>query len=154
MEVIKGADILQHIEPNDFVISMRSFQGGIEHCKLKGSVSSAYVVLVPAKSVHAGYFSHLLKSSQYIQALQGTTNLIRDGQAIRYSSFVLVDLPVVPLKEQAQIAAYLDNELNQIDALIQKTEDMLSLLTEYRTALISAAVTGKIDVRNHGQGEA
>jgi len=147
MEVIKGADILQHIEPYDFVISMRSFQGGIEFCKYRGCVSSAYVVLIPSKLVHNGFFTHLLKSSQYIQALRGTTNLIRDGQAIRYGHFILVDLPIVPLDEQARIATYLDRETEQIDALVQKSEELINRLQEYRTALISAAVTGKIDVR-------
>lgn len=153
MEVIKGADILLHIEPNDFVISMRSFQGGIEHSKVRGSVSSAYVVLIPAPSVQKGFYAHLLKSSQYIQALQGTTNLIRDGQAIRYSHFILVDLPVVPLDEQVQIAEYLDRETAQIDTLIQKLKEAITRLKEYRTALISAVVTGKVDVRAHAQGE-
>lgn len=41
--VFKGHDILKHVEKNDFVISMRSFQGGIEYCNYVGAVSSAYV---------------------------------------------------------------------------------------------------------------
>lgn len=147
MEVIKGADILQHIEPNDFVISMRSFQGGIEYCGHRGCVSSAYVVLIPAPAVNESFFAYLLKSSQYIQALRGTTNLIRDGQAIRYGHFVLVDLPLPPYREQGDIAKYLDMETQHIDALLVKLEAAIEKLSEYRTALISAAVTGQIDVR-------
>jgi len=55
VQVLKGADILKHVEPNDFVISMRSFQGGIEWSKLRGSISSAYVMLVPCDRVHGRF---------------------------------------------------------------------------------------------------
>ncbi|QLB59925.1 restriction endonuclease subunit S [Acinetobacter indicus] len=52
------------------------------------------------------------------------------------------------LKEQQKIVDYLDQELKQIDILLKKQEQAISLMQERRTALISAAVTGKIDVRN------
>ena len=53
-----------------------------------------------------------------------------------------------PLEEQKQIAAFLDTETTKIDTLIEKCETAIELLKERRTALISAAVTGKIDVRD------
>jgi len=56
-------------------------------------------------------------------------------------------MPLPPLPEQHAIAAYLDRETSRIDALIHKVETALERLQEYRTALITAAVTGKIDVR-------
>jgi type I restriction enzyme S subunit len=55
---------------------------------------------------------------------------------------------VPPLPEQAAIAAYLDLETAKLDALVGKVEEAVERLQEYRTALITAAVTGKIDVRN------
>jgi type I restriction enzyme S subunit len=55
--------------------------------------------------------------------------------------------PIPPLDEQRAIAAFLDRETARIDALIEKIRKSIDLLREYRTALISAAVTGKIDVR-------
>jgi restriction endonuclease S subunit len=58
-----------------------------------------------------------------------------------------IKLPVPPLPEQQAISAYLDRETGKIDALVAKVEEAIEKLTEYRTALISAAVTGKIDVR-------
>ena len=57
-------------------------------------------------------------------------------------------VPVPPLEEQSQIAAFLDKETTKIDTLTEKCETAIDLLKERRTALISAAVTGKIDVRN------
>src|SRR5436305_4865083 len=55
VQVITGAEILKHVEPNDFVISMRSFQGGIEWCGHRGSISSAYVMLIPSPSIHTRF---------------------------------------------------------------------------------------------------
>ncbi len=141
VEVIKGADILKHVEPNDFVISMRSFQGGIEWSRHRGCISSAYVMLVPGKLIHAPFFAYLLKSKSYIQALQTTTNLVRDGQALRYDNFAQVPLPVVPIDEQTDIAAFLDHETIKIDALVAEQERLIELLKEKRQAVISHAVT-------------
>ena len=61
----------------------------------------------------------------------------------------LKDLRVLlpSMKEQAGIADFLDRETAKIDALIAKIQEAIERLKEYRTALISAAVTGKIDVR-------
>jgi restriction endonuclease S subunit len=53
-----------------------------------------------------------------------------------------------PRSEQTAIADFLDRETSKIDALIAKIQEATERLKEYRTALISAAVTGKIDVRN------
>jgi len=136
-----GIENLKHVEPNDFIISMRSFQGGIEWCKLRGSTSFHYVMLKPIKHVWPPFFAHLFKSTQYIQALRRTTDLIRDGQELRYSNFAQVDLPIVPLEEQKAIAAFLDRETSKIDALIAEQEKLLVLLAEKRQATISLAVT-------------
>jgi len=141
VEVIKGADILKHVEPNDFVISMRSFQGGIEWCQVRGCISSAYVMLVPCNRIHGPFFQYLLKSQSYIQALQTTSNLVRDGQALRYDNFTQVDLPLVPLDEQTQIAAFLDRETAKIDGLVAEQRRLMALLKEKRQAVISHAVT-------------
>jgi type I restriction enzyme S subunit len=56
-------------------------------------------------------------------------------------------VPIPPLPEQSAIAAYLDAETVKLDTLVQKVEEAIERLQEYRTALITAAVTGKIDVR-------
>jgi len=56
-------------------------------------------------------------------------------------------LVVPPPQEQSAIAVFLDRETARIDALVERVQESIDLLREYRTALISAAVTGKIDVR-------
>jgi len=60
-----------------------------------------------------------------------------------------VGLP--PFAEQSAIAAYLNDETAKIDVLVAKIRENIAKLREYRTALISAAVTGKIDVRGQGR---
>ena len=141
VEVIKGADSLKHVEPNDFVISMRSFQGRIEWSTLRGSISWHYVMLVPVKNVYPPFFAHLFKSITYIQALRATTDLIRDGQELRYSHFAQVDLPLVSMEEQERIASFLDRETAKIDALVDEQRRLIELLNEKRKAVISHAVT-------------
>jgi type I restriction enzyme S subunit len=147
VEVIKGRESLLHVEPDDFVISMRSFQGGLEWCRVRGSTSFHYVMLTPVHHVHPPFFALLFKSTLYIQALRTTTDLIRDGQELRYANFIRVDLPLVPLEEQAQIAEAMVPALADVDALVAEAHRAIDLLRERRTALISAAVTGQIDVR-------
>jgi type I restriction enzyme, S subunit len=63
-------------------------------------------------------------------------------------------IAIPPRREQIAITAHIDSELNKVAALIQESERGISLLQERRTALISAAVTGKIDVRNYASSEA
>jgi type I restriction enzyme S subunit len=137
----------KHVDVDDFVMSMRSFQGGLERVWVRGCVRSSYGVLRASSNVHVGFFSHLFKSSAYIQALRATSNFIRDGQDLNFHNFRLVKLPSVPAREQKAIAAFLDQETARIDALIAKIREAIDHLKEFRTALISAAVTGKIDVR-------
>ena len=147
MQVLKGEEILKHVEKGDFVISMRSFQGGLEYSEVSGKISSAYVMLIPNRDkVYDRYYKWLFKSKKYISALQGTSNLIRDGQALRFSNFVQVYLPSLDLDEQKQIADYLDDICPKIDNEIEKREKLLGKVMEYKKSLIYEVVTGKKEV--------
>lgn len=141
-------DKWKHVEPGNFIISLRSFQGGLELSKISGCVTWHYVVLIPQNKVSPPFFKWFFKSSSYINALQGTSDFIRDGQDLRYSNFVKVELFEIPLEEQEEIALYLDKESEKIDALIGKIEQEINLVTELRTKIISDVVRGKVDVRD------
>jgi type I restriction enzyme S subunit len=67
--------------------------------------------------------------------------------AITCEQIANLKIPVPPMPEQIAIATYLDVETAKLDALAAKVEEAIERLQEYRTALITAAVTGKIDVR-------
>lgn len=101
-------DKRRHVERDDFIISMRSFQGGLERAWSTGAIRSSYVVLKPDAQVDAAYFRHLFKSDSYIAALRATGDFIRDGQDLNYSNFCGVDLPLMPPMEQAAIGRFLD----------------------------------------------
>jgi len=138
---LSGTDNFKHVEKNDFVISLRSFQGGIERSVYSGCVSPAYTVLRPTQPVFAGFWGYLLKSSGYIESLQTMTDGIRDGKTISYQQFGQIGLPVPSLPEQAAVAAFLDHETAKIDALIAEQQRLIELLQEKRQAVISHAVT-------------
>ncbi|MCZ8272515.1 MAG: restriction endonuclease subunit S [Microcystis sp.] len=95
-------------------------------------------------SVHYSYYfflSHEIKS----QMSYGTkTNTVMNLHLDKIREFIFT---FPPLPEQQKIAQFLDRETSKIDNLITKTRTSIDHLKEYRTALISAAVTGKIDVR-------
>lgn len=142
--VQKDFDILKHVEAGDFIISMRSFQGGLEYSTKTGSISSAYVMLIPNLNlVYPRFYRWLLKSEVYIRALQRTSNMVRDGQAMRYSNFAQVRLYTVPLQEQMEIADYLDEKCAMLDALIEKKEKFVSEIESYKKSFIYEYITGK-----------
>ena len=145
--VQKDFDILKMVCKGDFVIHMRSFQGGLEYSEHTGSISSAYVMLIPQENAgECRYFKWLFKSASYINALQSTSNLIRDGQAMRYSNFIQIIIPYPPLEEQQQIADHLDSKCSKIDTLIADKKRQLDILAEYKKSIIYEYVTGKKEV--------
>lgn len=145
--VMKDFSILKHVEPNDFVISMRSFQGGLEYSERRGSISSAYVMLMPNNEyVYPPFYRWFFKSSKYINAIQSTSNLVRDGQAMRYANFAQVPLFIIPLDEQKQISEYLDEKVRKIDEILKSKKSQLEILAEYKKSLIYEYVTGKKEV--------
>ncbi|EHK82287.1 restriction endonuclease subunit S [Rhodococcus pyridinivorans] len=137
---IQGQDNMKHVEPDDFIIHLRSFQGGIERSEYSGKVSTAYTVLKPSNRVVPRYFRWLLKSHGYIQELRTTTNQLRDGQSIKFADFAKVQLPCPPHSEQRAIADYLDRETARIDTLIEEQQRLIEMLRERRGAAISNAV--------------
>ena len=141
MLALKGTDSFRHVDKNNFVISLRSFEGGIEHSDFEGCVSPAYTVLSPNAEIYPKFFKYLFKSSPFIAALQSTTDSLRDGKSISYEQFGLVVLPLLSINEQTQIAAFLDHETAKLDNLINEQKKLIELLKEKRQAVISHAVT-------------
>lgn len=138
---LSGLENFKQVQEGDFVISLRSFQGGIERSAYSGCVSPAYTVLRPSDSVHGLFWGYLLKSKGYIEALQTMTDGIRDGKNISYQQFGIIGVPVAPITEQANIAVFLDQETAKIDALVAEQQRLMELLKVKRQAVISHAVT-------------
>jgi type I restriction enzyme S subunit len=138
-------DKRRHVERDDFIISMRSFQGGLERAWSTGAIRSSYVVLKPDDQVDAAYFRYLFKSVPYIAALRATGDFIRDGQDLNYSNFCGVDLPLIPRAEQVAIGRFLDWSNGQLEQTIRAKRKTIALLTEQKRAVVQRAVTRGID---------
>jgi type I restriction enzyme S subunit len=97
-------------------------------------------------ATHGAWLVHALKSTAVFAQLEaGALGATIRGINIR--DLKRASMAVPPHAEQVAIAAFLDGETARIDALVVKVRDAIDRLKELRTALISAAVTGKIDVR-------
>jgi type I restriction enzyme S subunit len=117
------------------------------------AVCSNFIARMPVASGHNPSFLRYVHAALYeagvneraIKQSIGIQNLDADY-------YLKQQVPLPPLDEQRVIATYLDRETERIDALIDKIQDAIDRLKEYRTALISAAVTGQIDVREQVEG--
>ena len=140
VEASKSLDTLKLVEEGDFVISLRSFQGGIELCHEGGIISPAYTILRPTH-IESCYFKHLGKSHIFIQLLKSMVTGIREGQNIDYGKLRDNLLPIPSPKEQDAIANYLDNITSKIDEAIAQQQKMIDLLNERKQIIINNAVT-------------
>lgn len=133
------------VEPNDFVIGLRSFQHGISHSEVTGIVSPAYHVLRCAPSLEPRFYKYYFRSSRLISELANITQGIRQGQSIDMDAFDNLLVPVPPRDEQRRIADFLDGEISRLDALAGMVGRALSLLELRRTNHILDEVTRGAD---------
>lgn len=116
------------VEKGDFIISLRSFQGGIEYSMYDGICSPAYIILRKKTNIIDQYYKYYFKSYRFIQDLNKDLEGIRDGKMISYSQFSSILLPKPDKEEQQKIA----DCLSSIDDLISAEEKKLSLLNDYK----------------------
>jgi type I restriction enzyme S subunit len=125
------------VRPEDFVISLRSFEGGLEYSKITGLVSPAYTVLRPTTEIVGDYYRHFFKSRSFIGRLDKLIFGIRDGKQIAFRDFGDMYIPAPPLDEQsaqAKAIGMLEDDLaledKRFEALVrQKRGLMQKLLT-------------------------
>lgn len=137
----KDLHLLKLVEVGDYVISLRSFQGGIEVAHCRGIISPAYTVLKPRKSATSGYFSHFFKAKPFIDSLSLFVTGIREGQNIDYDRLSRAEMPLPPDDEQAAIVRFLGHANRKIDGFIGAKRKLIALLGEQKEAIIHRAVT-------------
>ncbi len=138
---MKDLHLLKVVNRGDFVISLRSFQGGIEYARDSGIISPAYTILYPVERIHHAYLSHVFKSKSYITNLSLFVTGIRQGQNIDYEELARSSLPLPPLPEQHAIVCFLDHAGHHIRRYIDAKQRLIGLLEEHRRAIIQRAVT-------------
>lgn len=137
----KGLHLLKLAEPGDFVISLRSFQGGIELCHDRGIISPAYTVLESNDPSIQGFASILFKSQPFIAGLKLFITGIRDGQNVNYSALSRSYLAVPPLDEQLAIVKYVRHIEREVGAAIRAKRQLVSFLNEQKLAAINHLIT-------------
>ena len=129
------------VHKGDFVISLRSFQGGFEYSLYEGVCSPAYQVFYPTSPICDTYYRYLFKSQSFISKMNNLTVGIREGKNIQYVDFANSQIPVPPLAEQERIAVFLNAECAEIDAVLEKTRASIEEYKKLKQAIITQAVT-------------
>ena len=120
------------VEKGDFVISLRSFQGGIEYSNLMGICSPVYTVLKSKLEIDDRFFAAYMKMEDFIERLSSTVVGIRDGKQISFSAFSTMRLVYPCVEEQTKIA----NFLAAIDEKITATQTQLAAVKQYKQGLL------------------
>ena len=141
----KDFHLLKLVETGDFVISLRSFEGGIEVAHCRGIISPAYTVLAPRAEAAEGYYSRFFKSSAFISSLTLFVTGIREGQNVDYERLSRSYLPLPPADEQAAIGRFLDWANGRLERAIRAKRKVIALLNEQKQAIIHRAVTRGLD---------
>ncbi|WP_186083006.1 restriction endonuclease subunit S [Burkholderia gladioli] len=120
------------VEAGDFIISLRSFQGGIEYSKYRGICSPAYVILRLKHGHSADYFRQFLKTDRFITQLNRNLEGLRDGKMVSYKQFSELPLPAPSQPEQQKIA----DCLSSLDDLIAAESQKLDALNVHKEGLV------------------
>ena len=117
----------KRVLPGQFVIHLRSFQGGFAHSAIEGITSPAYTVFgfsEPEKH-DSEYWKYVFTSKSFIQRLETVTYGIRDGRSISYEEFLTLGFVYPSKAEQTAIARYLD-KLSDLITLYQRKFEKLT----------------------------
>jgi type I restriction enzyme S subunit len=118
----KSIESYKVVRVGDFIISLRSFQGGIEYSRHHGICSPAYVILRRRGKGSDEYFRHYLKTHRFIRILTKNLEGLRDGKMVSYAQFSELLLPVPRPPEQKKIADCLSSVDELMAAQAQKVE--------------------------------
>lgn len=128
----KSLESYKVVEVGNFIISLRSFQGGIEFSKYRGICSPAYVILRLRHGHFEDYFRHYLKTGRFIAQMTKNLEGLRDGKMISYKQFSELELPIPPRGEQQKIA----DCLSSLDDLIAAETQKLDTLKTHKKGLM------------------
>ncbi|MCW7555907.1 restriction endonuclease subunit S [Endozoicomonas gorgoniicola] len=139
------------VQNGDTVIStVRTYLKAIAHIENAPDnliASTGFAVIRPSEDIHPRFLAYALENQGFVDAV------VSESVGVSYPAINATDLVCLPVtypddySEQKRVVDFLDHKISQLDTLIAEKQRMIDKLNEYRTALITAAVTGKIDVR-------
>jgi len=131
------------VNDGDYVISLRSFQGGLEFSAHNGAVSPAYHVIYPIVQIAPSFYRHYFKSVDFIGRLATAVIGIRDGKQVNYQDFGFLKLPYPDIETQKSIGAILDTCEEEL-RLIRAKRDALD---QQKRGLMQRLLTGRVRVK-------
>ena len=111
------------VQPGDYVLHLRSFQGGLAFSRITGICSPAYTILRPTKVVTYGFFEEFFMSKRFINSLRLVTYGIRDGRSINVDEFLNMNISIPNMDTQrklVQILSVFRQRLNNAQTILQK----------------------------------
>jgi len=134
------------VRPGDFVISLRSFEGGLECSAITGLVSPAYTVLRPVAGAVGDYYRHFFKSRSFIGRLDKLIFGIRDGKQIAFRDFGNMHIPAPPRNHQARSA----HILGLLETEIACEQKRIEVLTRQKCGMMQKLLTGRCCIEAEG----
>lgn len=130
----KNEKSYKRVVPGQFVIHLRSFQGGFAYSAIEGITSPAYTVFgFKEQTKHSGIFwRYVFSSKDFIRRLETVTYGIRDGRSINYDEFLAMKFVFPNAQEQSQIAKF----LTHLDNLITLRQEKINQLTKLKTTFL------------------
>jgi type I restriction enzyme S subunit len=139
---IETNDTYKVVQPGDYIISLRSFQGGLECSEILGAVSPAYHVIHPIKDIEREFYRHYFKSADFVSRLAVAVIGIRDGKQISFTDFGFIKLPYPHIEDQKRIGQLLSTADVELRLLrLQRTA-----LDHQKRGLMQQLLTGRIRV--------
>lgn len=138
----------QGVLPGDLVLNnQQAWRGSVGVSSIRGIISPAYIVCALSRQLAPRFAHYLFTADGSRAAFTLSSRGVGDIQRnVHWPTLKDQEFPFPPLEEQREIAGFLDRETAKIDTLIAKVERHIELAKERRAALITAAVTGQIDV--------
>lgn len=158
-KVIPSGELIGYkiAQPNQIVVNrMRAASGLISLVPQPGIVSPDYAVFEPKLGINPEYYTHLFTTPLLQVVFRSESKGLGTGESgflrLYSDNFLAISMPKPPTVEQSAITGYIQAESAKLDALKTATERTIALLRERRSALIAAAVTGKIDLPSLEKG--
>ena len=134
------------VEPNDIIINGLNLNYDLKSMRVgkvteNGIITSAYIVLRPYNNVYSDFFNYLFKAFDYRKFFHGMGKGIR--LTLSFNELRYFEIPVPPIEEQKEIAAYLDEKCAKIDDILEKINTEVERLKELKRSLINEVVTGQ-----------
>ena len=129
------------VEQGDFIIHLRSFEGGLEMANEDGIVSPAYTILRCKKPHSSLFYEAYFHTDEFINhILSKSVEGIRDGRQISYEAFKWLGLPYCDVSEQEKIAQLFCT----LGHRIEKQQQMIDALKKYKRGAIKSVFTQRV----------